>query len=165
MTTNAQTTAYICDVLRRLGITKLIVTFDGGGDSGQIESIEAEGITTELEKIPCDETITTSWFRVSPEGEPIEVRDHRPSKDLYDFLETWFYDNVLQEAVDFDWVNNDGGYGTITVSPQIGDIFVEAHERYTDTRSHNYEWDANSDDLIPLTPWVNSLAGPEASNG
>lgn len=71
--------AALFDALAAAGITSVVVTFDGAGDSGQIESIEARRGDAAAAQPICDiEIATPAWDgsalhrRTLPLGEAIE---------------------------------------------------------------------------------------------
>ena len=74
--------------LKNMGITELVAQYDGSGDSGSIEHVYCE-----------DEDANT-----------IDVDDVILSK-----VEEMLYE-VLSNNYDYDWYNNDGGYGTVRIN-------------------------------------------------
>jgi len=74
--------------LKNLGITELVAEYDGSGDSGSIETIYCE-----------DE-----------DGNIISIESEVESK-----VEEMLYE-VLSDNYDYDWYNNDGGYGTVRIN-------------------------------------------------
>lgn len=93
-------------------INEVTVDFDGSGDSGEIE----------------DPTATNK------KGEEIEFTDEERNTLIE------FFDQYL-EATGYDWYNNDGGYGTMTLNLNTGDITGELSERYTETREYSLDSD------------------------
>jgi hypothetical protein len=74
--------------LKNMGITELFGEYDGSGDSGSIETIYCE-----------DE-----------DGNVIGIESDVESK-----VEEMLYE-VLSDNYDYDWYNNDGGYGTVRIN-------------------------------------------------
>jgi len=74
--------------LKNMGITELVGEYDGSGDSGSIEHVYCE-----------DEDANT-----------IDVDD-----DILSKVEEMLY-NVLSDDYQYDWYNNDGGYGTVRIN-------------------------------------------------
>ena len=74
--------------LKNMGITELVGEYDGSGDSGSIEHVYCE-----------DEDANT-----------IDVDDVILSK-----VEEMLYE-VLSNNYEYDWYNNDGGYGTVRIN-------------------------------------------------
>ena len=73
--------------LKNLGITTLIGEYDGSGDSGSIDSVYCE-----------DEN-----------GSNVTV-----NSDIESTVENMLYE-ILSDKYDYDWYNNDGGYGTVRI--------------------------------------------------
>jgi len=90
--------------LKELGVTEVTFEFEGGGDSGQIE-----GVVTEPEvKLAVP-------FLGNEVARDLFIKDgYQKYADLRDVLEEWAY-KLLDETGE-DWVNNEGGYGSITVT-------------------------------------------------
>jgi hypothetical protein len=74
--------------LKNMGITELVGEYDGSGDSGSIETIYCE-----------DE-----------DGNTISIESDVESK-----VEEMLYE-VLSNNYDYDWYNNEGGYGTVRIN-------------------------------------------------
>jgi hypothetical protein len=74
--------------LKNMGITELVGEYDGSGDSGSIETIYCE-----------DE-----------DGNIISIESEVESR-----VEEMLYE-VLSTNYDYDWYNNDGGYGTVRIN-------------------------------------------------
>lgn len=116
--------------LASAGITLVTVTFDGGGDSGQIEDIAAFAgdATAEL-----------------PSG-TVEVRalDHGADQPAANFLaageaiENLAYDLLRQKHC--GWENNDGAYGEFTFDIAGQKISLDYNERFTSSESYAHEW-------------------------
>jgi hypothetical protein len=113
----------ILAILRTICATfTLTVKFEGGGDSGQIDEIAVGGLLTEeqLKDMPV------------PDGWPRECSPQYAGSgagqeygNFYEAIEEWAY-ALIDRAVDFDWINNDGGRGTVTIEPFSGKIFIDA---------------------------------------
>ena len=85
-------------ILRALGITTVLYALNGGGDSGE----------TTLERVEYDNG------KVAHElpAVPVAIGDSGLVYKLPDLLE-----NMVADAPEGDWVNNEGGYGSVTVMP------------------------------------------------
>lgn len=85
-------------ILRALQITEIEYSLSGGGDSGEtvLERVEfkSEPTATELPDIP------------------ILFGDTGQIRRLPDLLE-----EIVADAPEGDWVNNEGGYGTVYIRP------------------------------------------------
>jgi len=80
-------TATLFAALKDAGVTSVEIRYDGGGDSGQVEDVEFEGTNG-------DNTALNDKF----EGDLQDLATH-----------------ILEQHYDYDWYNNDGGYGNIRI--------------------------------------------------
>ncbi len=120
--------AAVLDVLASAGIDTVVVTFDGYGDSGQIESIDAKaGVeTVALPSITIE--IARSVWR-SPEIE-------RNVQSVHDAIETLAYDLLRQTHC--GWENNEGAYGEFTFDVAERTIELDYNERYTSSENYSH---------------------------
>lgn len=122
--------AVLFGALAVAGIETVIVTFDGYGDSGQIERIDVEpGEGTIL--LPSDqiEIARTTWE--SPEIE-------RLTQTVHEAIETLVYDFLRQ--VHSGWEINDGAYGEFTFDVAERTIKLDHNERYTSSENFSHEF-------------------------
>jgi hypothetical protein len=109
------------DALAAAGVTLVVVAFDGYGDSGQIESIEAksgEGIVAMPEgeiEIAC-----ALWDQIEPDRSNVSIAGG---------IERLAYD--LLGDTHCGWENNDGAYGDFTFDVTERTITLDYNERYT----------------------------------
>ena len=90
--------------LKELGVKDVTFEFEGGGDEGQIEAVLTE-----------PKVNTSCPFLGNEVASDLFIKDgYQEYADLRDVLETWAY-KLLDETGE-DWVNNEGGYGSITVT-------------------------------------------------
>lgn len=127
-------------LLTRFGIAKVDIEFDGGGDSGQINSITADGLVTDLK------TITGDDLKKACEGWAVDLQDRFCGYDqakkqqtkrgctLEDVIEDAAYE--LLSSTGFDWINNDGGYGTLTILPGEDSITCDMNQRVSTSENH-----------------------------
>lgn len=146
-------TKQVIETLTRLGISKVVIEFDGGGDNGQMQDISYESALHDdpkfLRNQRCPPEI--DWAKPGMGEWDRESRQYvnKPTyANVEDMLDTWAYDAL--DVLEFDWVNNDGGYGTITILPAEGVIHIESHRRFTDTEQLDYDlgdrtWDEYQD--------------------
>lgn len=92
------------------GFTRIKFHFDGSGDSGQIEAIDG-------------------YKSSDKAAASVDV-----PQALYVELEKGAY-GILERHFPGDWVNNDGGFGSIVLYLDADDpcIVLEAHQRITTT--------------------------------
>ncbi len=110
--------------LAAAGIGAVYVSFDGYGDSGQIESHSTD-TGKPLPDVPVD-------FRNVTRGKP-----DAEQKDLYDAIEALCYDalNELHPG----WEINDGTFGDFTFNVKDKTIRLECNTRYTDVNTTVHE--------------------------
>jgi len=126
--------------LAALGITQLVVRYEGGGDSGDVSELEifpellAQANIANTLKV---EQLT--YHCLAGEYQDGEYRyflqEQQSSIDsaLRDFTLTWV------DAHHGGWENNDGGSGTMTINVSEGTFRLEHSEYYTECS--NYEYD------------------------
>ena len=103
------------------------VTFDGEGDSGQIENITADDCA-EVPQIPL-ELQQPSWGTGKLDSIQTTLRES---------IETLCYDFLSQEQG--GWENNDGAYGEFTFHVAERRVELDFNARFTDTThfSHSF---------------------------
>ncbi|MCK9908062.1 hypothetical protein MXD81_02895 [Microbacteriaceae bacterium K1510] len=118
--------ATLFSALERAGVTRIVVTFDGYSDSGQIENVEAKAGDDDM-TMPnaMIEFATTVWGQPEPE---------RSSVPVTAAVESLAYDAL--ERTHSGWENNDGAYGDIIFDVADYSITLDYNERYT--ASENY---------------------------
>jgi hypothetical protein len=111
--------AALFDALAAAGITSVLVHFDGSGDSGQIENIDATAGDQPAE-IPNGniEIAQVRWGDANIERTSSSVRDAIESL-AYDFL----------EQTHGGWENNEGAYGEFTFDVAQRTITLDYNER------------------------------------
>lgn len=85
-------------LLRALGIAELEFSLDGGGDSG----------ATTLERIEHRDGRRLDLLPDIPTGVDGAGRPR---------LLSWLLDDLVADLRDGDWVDNEGGYGTVIIRP------------------------------------------------
>ena len=109
-------------------VTQISITFDGYGDSGQIEDISA---CVGEKRVPIPdcmiETLDTTW----PQSEPT-----LSGVNLSAALENLAYDVLAQTHC--GWENNDGAYGDIVFDTAARSIKLEYNERYTTSENFTH---------------------------
>ena len=64
------------------------------------------------------------------DGEEKWNRDIVPA-DFLDIFEEVLYD-FISKNVEWDWVNNDGGYGSLEINVDTGDLTIHHTQRHTE---------------------------------
>lgn len=120
----------IFDALAAVCIITVVVVFDGAGDSGQIESVDA---LNETGVVPLP-NVTVEI--ASPSYGDKNV-DHR-TLPLAEAIEMIAYD--LLGATHGGWENNDGAYGEFTFDTASRVISLDFNGRYiaVDSSSHDF---------------------------
>jgi hypothetical protein len=131
--TNLANQYAIIDALDQAGIALVTVTFDGEGDSGQIEDIKA------FAHVEAD-TGTGTDPRPLP-NKPVKYceqsfRDHKSTKlmadkSLAEAIEDLCY--ALLEQKHCGWENNEGAFGEFTFEVEERRVRLEFDARFTDT--------------------------------
>ena len=116
--------------LERAGVTKIVITFDGYGDSGQIEDVQAKAGDDDI-TMPnaMIEFATTVWGQPEPE---------RSSVTVATAVESLTYDAL--ERTHGGWENNDGAYGAIIFDVADYSITLDYNERYTASENYTHSF-------------------------
>ena len=115
--------AVVFDALTAVGLTIVTVRFDGYGDSGQIEDIEAKAGDDVVALPPGNVEIAAAVCgHAAPERTEMSVRD-AIERLAYDFLE---------ETHD-GWENSDGAYGDFIFDVAERTITLDYNERHMES--------------------------------
>lgn len=121
--------AALFDTLAGAGITAVVVTFDGYGDSGQIESIDATNADGET-------TLPQGEIAIVHPGDG-DATEH-VSTDIKEAIEELAYD--LLRDTHAGWENNDGAFGEFNFDVPARTISLDHNDRYTAIESYSHEW-------------------------
>lgn len=118
------------DALAAASITTVLVTFDGCGDSGQIEGIDAtrDQQPAELPVVEI-EVAKPLW-----DGSGIDRR----IMPLTEAIETLAY--AFLEDTHGGWENNEGAYGEFTFDVAARSIQLDYNERIETSEYSGHEW-------------------------
>jgi|SRR5580704_19246317 hypothetical protein len=122
---NAINKKTVFDALAAAGIATVNVTFDGEGDSGQVDNIQADGSET-IPQIPVELQITV-WGAGKLGATKTTLRDA---------LETLCYDYLEQEHG--GWENDDGAYGEFTFDVAGRSIGLDFNARFSDSTNYTH---------------------------
>ena len=120
--------AAIFDALAAAGIVTVIVVFDGCGDSGQIELVDARDATSDV-ALP-DAMVANSWPGYGDDG---VTQQALPFPDV---IEKLCYE--LLGSTHGGWENNDGAYGEFIFNVATRIISLEHHDRYVAVESFSH---------------------------
>ena len=117
-------------VLIAAGITHVTVAFDGYGDSGQIENVDAFNGEV-LVKLPDTEVMIASacW------GDPGIAAQ---TMTLFDAIERLAYDFLA--STHGGWENDDGAWGEFCFDARAGTIQLDYNERFTSSEYYGHEF-------------------------
>lgn len=133
--------ALFLSTLRTLGVGKLVVSFSGGGDSGDVDDIKAYN-AEQTREIPLAETIP---WRVEEDRFNQETNEWEEiSKEETLSLEKIAKELTLRALQDqgLDWYNNDGGQGSLEInfSTTPPTIQLEVGINYMSTEEHSFDY-------------------------
>ena len=113
--------AAVFAALAAAGIDCVTVRFDGYGDRGQIENVEAKSGPA-IRELPSMQVEWTApvWGKSEPERSRIT---------LCDAIETVVY--ACLEETHMGWPDNDGAYGAFTFDVATRTVTLDYNERYT----------------------------------
>ena len=119
------------DGLRHVGIAHVLVNFDGSGDSGQIESIEARN--------DADQSVTLPAAQITFAG--IDWQSGAPTErrlTVEAAVEELVYD--LLSDTHSGWQDNDGAYGEFCIDARARTIHLEVNERFTSSELYTHDF-------------------------
>lgn len=130
----------IVAVLKRMGVTKVELYYQGRGYSGTIESCDFEGLA-ETNQIPISEALkrvqTEYLINTEHDGWALRMEDFTP-KSVRDMIEEFFYG--LLDTISEDITNNDGGNASLTIRPMTGEISMEVTQNFMTSEDYSYEF-------------------------
>lgn len=129
-TTMAQNKEALFAAMRVAGITEIILTFDGAGDSGQIEDIGARRGDAVVPIPDLAITLARVCWSIS------EISTS--SMSLSEAVETLAYD-LLSDSHG-GWENCDGAFGELHFDAEAGTILLDYSERFTSSEQFNHSF-------------------------
>ena len=124
----ARNKAILFAALAAAGIHRVTVGYDGSGDSGQIEDVEAWDAGNESIPFPADRKIQLAS----------DNPDHPlPEQNLEAAVEHLCWDCL---EIHCGWENNDGAFGTFVFDVPAGTVALEHNERYTEVNTSTHEF-------------------------
>ena len=111
--------ASILQALKDKGVRTIRISFSGSGDSGDIDEVEY-----------MDMNDLSSW------QQGYQGPDHDDS--YYNQIKDLFYEFVDTQACKHgDWVNNEGGYGSVEISTIDASYRIDYYQRTVSEYSHD----------------------------
>ena len=127
-TAMAQNKDTLFAAMRAAGITEIIVTFDGAGDSGQIEDIDAHRGDAVVPMPDTEIMLAQVSWGIS------EISTS--SMSLSEAVETLAYDFLSDSHG--GWENCDGAFGQFHFDAEAGTILLNYNERITSSEQFNH---------------------------
>jgi hypothetical protein len=112
------------------GIYRVLVNYDGAGDSGQIEDVEASDDRNQRIPLPTEPTV--QLVSQNPEY------PHDPL-NLEAAIESLAWDYLDLDSL-FGWENNDGAFGSFVFDVPAGTVTLEHNQRYTEVNTTSHEF-------------------------
>jgi hypothetical protein len=125
--------------MKMLGVKEVSISFQGGGDSGEIYSIDTYNMNNESIPIPDD---MVSWTK-RVYGEQVKTQSNISIDKVLDDIGY----RVL-DATGMDWYNNEGGQGTVHIyfDEELPRIEVNMEINVTNTEDHDFTYDPYDDE-------------------
>lgn len=111
--------------LADIGITGVFISYEGSGDSGNIEAITYT--KEEVHDIADLGAIYDNGIEYNNNLQTL-------NSSLYADIENFAYDALLNDIE--DWYNNEGGFGYVILHVQTGDYQIFNSVRYYQTEEH-----------------------------
>lgn len=140
----------VFDALAAAGITEITVTFDGYGDSGQIEDITAH-MGEAPKALPAPAATEASPAAPAAAAIPLPKTRLTLHQAPWNREELGTYETTLQCAIEDlcygyleqehdGWENNDGAFGEFRFNVAERSIELEFNGRFTDTYTENHSF-------------------------
>jgi hypothetical protein len=125
--------------MKMLGVKYVAISFQGGGDSGEIYSIDMYNMNNEGMEMPSD---MVSWTK-QVYGDQVKTQSNISIDKALDDIGY----RVL-DATGMDWYNNEGGQGTMTINfeGELPVIEVGMEINVTHTEDHDFTYDPYDDE-------------------
>ena len=134
---NEQEKTTLLTQLNLLGAKKVVVTFQGGGDDGQIEEVFMTDDNNAYIDLPND---MIAWTTLTYGDQQSEQRQTK----LVDALE-----DLCSRALDntgLDWYNNDGGQGNLEINFKDNPPSIKLNVGINHTTTDDYQYDLNDEE-------------------
>lgn len=119
------------DGLLHAGIAYVTVSFDGAGDSGQIEDVDARNLKDESVPMPPAQIVLAGIDWQSKEAVERRLSLEQAIEEMvYDFL----------SDTHGGWENNDGAYGEFCFDARARTIHLDHNERFTSSELYTHDF-------------------------
>ena len=119
--------------LKTHGVTHVTAEYEGGGDSGGVETVTAQPDNVNLDSVQVTMPVTGQVYR---DGEWVEeTKDETMS--LTNAVHQFVYDALRAHYP--GWENNDGGRGTVTIDVEEGSAKLEHTVFYTESTDYEHD--------------------------
>lgn len=129
-TAMAQNKEALFAAMRAAGITEIIVSFDGAGDSGQIEDMDARRGDAVVPMPDTEITLAQVSWGIS------EISTSTIS--LSEAVENLAYE--LLSNSHGGWENCDGAFGEFHFDAEAGTILLDFNERFTSSENYSHSF-------------------------
>jgi hypothetical protein len=130
----------IFDALVAAGIDKLIVSYSGSGDSGQIDSVHLDDAACTEPRLPQEIAYTeygTNYMQDAAGTWAWVPYSNDKVLPLREAIESFCYDELEGEYA--GWENNDGADGTFTFDVEERRVYWTHNEFYTESNTYEHE--------------------------
>jgi hypothetical protein len=108
------------------GVTGIKVHYEGGGDSGAIESI----VYTDKEDANFSDIDSVSAWEQESDLEKL-------NSSAYATIQNFAHETILDNIE--DWWNNEGGYGDLLIKVPSGEYFINNNTRIMEVEEYTHE--------------------------
>lgn len=119
--------------LKAHGVERVVASYEGGGDSGCVEGIEASPLSVDLEAVQVTLPVIGVGYL---EGKWQEVEQDR-AMSLRDAVMEFTY--AALRAHYPGWENNEGGRGEVTIDVEGGAARLDHTVFYTDSNDYAHD--------------------------
>ena len=120
--------------LRKRGIVSITIEYDGSGDSGSVESVEA--FNEKGDSVPLTDKVKTfvkhsTFDKKTETWGSVDVELELTLDDAIEQIASGMINGYFP-----GWENNDGAYGTVTFNVGEGSLELDHNARYTEVNSY-----------------------------
>lgn len=119
----------VLPALRPNGVARVVVSFEGCGDSGSISGIWFGGSDFDAKETLVE---TVGVTRGLVDGQWVSERGIK-TKSVYEAIEDITYDYLEETGV--NWYDNDGGFGDFVIDLEKGTVALDVITRFTESET------------------------------